>query len=166
MEEEENVVDDPFPGITDIALIVEDREIHTVKAFLMSASPVFNAMFTSDFKEKSEQRIHSPEKTYDDFVLFLKMLHRKEYLELNDDYHLNNLHSNLFDIITKYDFLMSLDNCGAYKRLSPETKTEILEKRLSNVEKSIRDAYHCACQREYALNCPIAKIREDMWIYK
>ncbi|XP_061176173.1 kelch-like protein 28 [Saccostrea echinata] len=192
MEEDENAVEDPFPeepGITDIALIVEDREIHTIKAFLMSVSPVLKAMFTSKFREKSEQRIQFPEKKYDDFVLFLKKLHHKEYLELDDkvkrilplareyetaqivkdceawmisrlsvkkskenafvwrgnrsqdlnyliewltiadDYHLNDLRSNLFDIITKYDFLMSLNYSEAYKHISPETKAEILEKK-------------------------------------
>ncbi|XP_062602768.1 kelch-like protein 15 [Saccostrea cucullata] len=88
MEGEEIAAKDLFPeepGITDITLVVEDKEIHTAKAILMCASPVFKTMFTSDFKEKTAQKIHFPEKKYDDFALFLLKIFPQEYIELDED---------------------------------------------------------------------------------
>ncbi|XP_062566469.1 BTB and MATH domain-containing protein 36-like [Saccostrea cucullata] len=70
-------------GVTDVILMVEDKEIHVTKVILMRSSPVFRAMFTDDFKEKSESRITFPGKSYEDFVLFLRSFYPGEHLELN-----------------------------------------------------------------------------------
>ena len=40
---------------TDIALVVEGKELFTNKCLLAYASPVFACMFTSEFKEKNEK---------------------------------------------------------------------------------------------------------------
>ncbi|XP_062598495.1 ankyrin repeat and BTB/POZ domain-containing protein 3-like [Saccostrea cucullata] len=72
------------PGVTDIAFVVEGRKIYTFKTILSIASPVFKAMFSSDFKEKSSKEIELPGKTYRDFEKFLMCLSPDKYLDLNE----------------------------------------------------------------------------------
>lgn len=40
---------------TDVELLVDGQSLHTSKSLLALASPVFNCMFTSEFKEKNEK---------------------------------------------------------------------------------------------------------------
>ncbi|XP_061177378.1 BTB and MATH domain-containing protein 38-like [Saccostrea echinata] len=210
-------------GITDITLIVEDKEIHTVKAILMSASPVFKAMFTLDFKEKTAQKIPLPEKKYKDFVLFLLRIFPKEYIELNEekikrilplareyettqilkdceawmisrlsvkkstedafqnsrnfrdisyllewltiahDYDFEKLFENLLDVISDYNW-QTLKKCYTYEHISPEIKTEILEKRLSIVEMSVRNAPKCSCEYKNPGSSALSKLKEELWL--
>ncbi|XP_062596226.1 uncharacterized protein LOC134257646 [Saccostrea cucullata] len=72
------------PELTDIVFIVEDKKIHLTKSILIRASPVFRAMFTSDFKEKNESTVKFPGKKYEDFVLFLRCFYPGEHIKLND----------------------------------------------------------------------------------
>ncbi|XP_062569453.1 kelch-like ECH-associated protein 1A [Saccostrea cucullata] len=71
------------PGVTDVIFLVEEKEIHLTKVILVRSSPVFRAMFTSDFKEKNESTITFPKKKYEDFVRFLRSFYPGEHLELD-----------------------------------------------------------------------------------
>ncbi|XP_062598492.1 uncharacterized protein LOC134259912 [Saccostrea cucullata] len=71
------------PGITDIAFVVEGRKMYTFKSILSIASPVFKAMFSSDFKEKSSKEIELPGKTYWDFEKFLMCFSPDKFLDLD-----------------------------------------------------------------------------------
>ncbi|XP_062579035.1 kelch-like protein 15 [Saccostrea cucullata] len=73
------------PGITDIALVIEGRKMYTAKSVLSMASPVFRAMFSSDFKEKNEKEIELPGKVYGDFEKFLMCLSPNKCLDLDGD---------------------------------------------------------------------------------
>ncbi|CAC5403480.1 unnamed protein product [Mytilus coruscus] len=70
-------------GETDVVFILGNNEIHLTKSVLKLASPVFRSMFTAEFKEKGAERIPLPDKTYGDFVLFLRSFYPGEYLRLN-----------------------------------------------------------------------------------
>lgn len=61
--------------LTDVALVVEDKKLFVNKAILAVASPVFNTMFYSDFKEKDAKEIPLPDKKYEDMVAFLKRIY-------------------------------------------------------------------------------------------
>ena len=50
----------------DVILIVEDRKLYNYRSVLASASPVWNKMLSSDFREKNEIEIPLPEKKFDD----------------------------------------------------------------------------------------------------
>ncbi|GMR54593.1 hypothetical protein PMAYCL1PPCAC_24788, partial [Pristionchus mayeri] len=54
----------------DIAIVIGGEKIYTSKAILAAHSPVFNAMFYSDFKEKNKEEIE------------LKGVDREEFLEM------------------------------------------------------------------------------------
>ena len=51
---------------SDVTLVVEGRKLYTSRAILASASPVWRAMLTSEFKEKTQPEIPLPGKSYRD----------------------------------------------------------------------------------------------------
>ena len=55
----------------DLKLIVEGRSIHVNKATLALLSPVFEKMFTANFRERDCEELELPDKTYDSFIEFL-----------------------------------------------------------------------------------------------
>jgi hypothetical protein len=77
MSTEMNVNDEFHKGgkLADVTLVVEDHKILASKAILSIASPVFCAMFASDFQEKTEKEIQLPGKSYKDFVEFLRCIY-------------------------------------------------------------------------------------------
>ena len=73
-----------FPTFTqpvdfsDVVLVVEGRSFHVHKAILAKWSPVFKAMLTSDFKERSTNRITLPNKKACDVLELLQVLYPPE----------------------------------------------------------------------------------------
>ena len=51
---------------SDVTLVVEGRKLYTSRAILASASPVWRAMLTSEFEEKTQPEIPLPGKSYRD----------------------------------------------------------------------------------------------------
>ncbi|VDI33542.1 Hypothetical predicted protein [Mytilus galloprovincialis] len=56
----------------DVAFIVEGEKIFTHRAELAKKSPVFNSMFSSNFKERDKFEIELPGKTMRHFLMFLR----------------------------------------------------------------------------------------------
>ena len=59
----------------DITFIIEDQKIHVNRAVLSMSSPVFRAMFTSEFAEKAMTDIPLPDKTFSHFLELMQVLH-------------------------------------------------------------------------------------------
>ncbi|XP_062597021.1 uncharacterized protein LOC134258473 [Saccostrea cucullata] len=85
VNEDDTEFDEDEPQVhflhTDVILEVEGRDIHVNKQMLADHSPVFKAMFESNFKEKDKEKISLPGKKYDDFVDFLYTFHYPERLD-------------------------------------------------------------------------------------
>ncbi|KAK3699163.1 hypothetical protein QZH41_011863, partial [Actinostola sp. cb2023] len=60
--------------LSDAVLIVEERRFHVHKSTLSMWSPVFEAMFTSDFKEKTALEIPLPGKRADEVEVLLNLI--------------------------------------------------------------------------------------------
>ena len=60
---------------SDIAFHIDAQNIHASKLILSMWSPVFDAMFNDNFKEKSLSVIELPGKTAESFVSLMKVLH-------------------------------------------------------------------------------------------
>lgn len=60
---------------SDITLVVEGKQLHASKMVLSMWSPVFEAMFQNNFKEKSAKEIPLPGKKFDDMLVLMKVLH-------------------------------------------------------------------------------------------
>ena len=77
-EEPIAVIKSPFEtrdSVSDVTFLVEEKELHFCKSFLAASSPVFEKMFSSDFKEKQSRAIPLPDKTYEKMDIFLQQLH-------------------------------------------------------------------------------------------
>ncbi|KAK3745868.1 hypothetical protein QZH41_013210 [Actinostola sp. cb2023] len=59
---------------SDVVLIVEGQRLHVHKSTLSMSSPVFEAMFTSDFKEKTALEIPLPGKRADEVEVLLNLI--------------------------------------------------------------------------------------------
>ncbi|WAR30406.1 BAT38-like protein [Mya arenaria] len=71
-------------GLADVTLVVEDRRIPVTKAVLAFSSPVFLAMFQSDFQEKEKSEIPLPDKKLQTFVHFLKCIYPNTKEQVTD----------------------------------------------------------------------------------
>lgn len=59
----------------DIIFVVENKKVFASKMILSLWSPVFEAMFSDNFKEKDAKEIPLPGKKFDDIVLLMQVLH-------------------------------------------------------------------------------------------
>ena len=67
---------------SDVILVVEDEKIHVHRVILSLNSPVFKAMFKSEFKESTNNEIPLPDKKASEVVGFLKQLYVQEREEI------------------------------------------------------------------------------------
>ena len=70
---------------SDQILVVEGQELHVHRAVLGLWSPVFRAMFNSDFKETAQEKIELPGKRAELFTKFLLLLYSPDDSHLLDD---------------------------------------------------------------------------------
>ena len=61
--------------LSDVVLVVEDQKFHVHRSFLAVWSPVFEKMFTSEFKEKNNDEIPLPGKKASEIKQLLYMLY-------------------------------------------------------------------------------------------
>ena len=61
--------------LSDVVLVVEDQKFHVHRSFLAVWSPVFEKMFTSEFKEKNNDEIPLPGKKASEIKQLLCMLY-------------------------------------------------------------------------------------------
>ena len=80
---------DPFTqaGVYDDEIILDfegkdKKKLYVPKNFLTVASPVFEAMFKHDLKEKAEKAVKMTGKSYDDFLEFLMCIHPRFLKEI------------------------------------------------------------------------------------
>ncbi|KAK7116044.1 kelch repeat and BTB domain-containing protein 4-like isoform X1 [Littorina saxatilis] len=72
--------------VSDVTFVVEGRELHFCKSFLKASSPVFDRMFSSDFKEKNKRVIPLPGKKIKQMDVFLQQLHPvHSWKQITDD---------------------------------------------------------------------------------
>ena len=71
---------------SDMILMVEDEKVHVHRVILIVNSPVFKAMFKSEFKEATASKIPLPEKKANEVLDFLKQLYVQEREEITSEY--------------------------------------------------------------------------------
>ena len=64
---------------SDLILVVEDEKFHVHRLILSMNSPVFKAMFKSQFKEASSEEIPLPEKKANEVLDLLKHVYSKNF---------------------------------------------------------------------------------------
>ncbi len=71
---------------SDVILVVEDEKFHVHRLILSMNSPVFKAMFKSEFKEATNNEIPLPKKKASEVLDFLKQLYVQERQEITCKY--------------------------------------------------------------------------------
>ena len=74
----EAAIESPFEDgsrLTDVTFLVEGKALHFCRPFLAASSPVFEKMFSSDFREKESSTIPLPDKTLEEMAVFLQQFH-------------------------------------------------------------------------------------------
>ena len=66
---------------SDMILVVEDEKFHVHRVILSINSPVFKAMFRSQFKEATANEIPLPEKKAKEVLDFLKLIYHEHISE-------------------------------------------------------------------------------------
>ena len=66
---------------SDVILVVENDKFHVHRLILSMNSPVFKAMFKSQFKESTANEIPLPEKKADEVRDFLKKVYGPQYIQ-------------------------------------------------------------------------------------
>ncbi|KAJ7394342.1 hypothetical protein OS493_000147 [Desmophyllum pertusum] len=66
---------------SDVILVVEDEKFHVHRLILSMNSPVFKAMFKSQFKEATANEIPLPEKKANEILDFLKKVYGLRYVK-------------------------------------------------------------------------------------
>ena len=94
---------------SDLILQVADREFHVHRAVLMVCSPVFEAMLSSDFKEKSAKKIPLPGKDATEIEQLLQGIYPDEDLWISKE---NCLF--LLKLSTEYQIDRLKTRCGEY----------------------------------------------------
>ncbi|XP_062580833.1 BTB and MATH domain-containing protein 38-like [Saccostrea cucullata] len=137
------------PGITDIALIVEGKKMYTAKSILSIASPVFRAMFSSDFKERNANEIELPGKIYGDFEKFLMCLSPDKYLDLDDD-----VIEKLLQLAKEYQVNSIISKCETWLLKEMDLREAREESMIAEVEFLLKSFYYGS---EY--NMPKIRVR-------
>lgn len=108
----------------EVTLAFEKKKLYVSKNFLCLASPVFEAMFRNEFREKKDKTVAMTGKSYEDFLDFLLCINPRYLKEVNE---LNVL--RIVPLADEYQVTAIVTKCKA-----------VMMSMLSNAEK-IASAY-------------------------
>jgi len=112
---------DPWKD-TDLVLMVEDERFHVHRVILSLNSPVFEAMFKSQFKESTAKEIPLPGKNARGVLDFLKIIYGFQYIQERVEITMENV-EDLLQLSDEYQVKQLIfDPC--VKFLEDQTKTK------------------------------------------
>lgn len=129
---EEETEEPPFSVKTwkeDLTIIVENKKLYVNKATLALLSPVFDKMFSGEFKEKGSDELQLPDKQYETFVEFLQCIYpgddqgivtaenAYDILPLADEYQIENILSTCDGVLAR-SLKCSAETSDVYKNLN------------------------------------------------
>ncbi|XP_064630329.1 BTB and MATH domain-containing protein 38-like [Lineus longissimus] len=104
----------------DITFKVEGKRLYANKTILSMWSPVFEAMFTNDFKEKNAMEIKLPEKEYEEVLELMKVIHPP-----NKQVDENCVYS-LLPLAREYQMITVLEKCEAQLMTQPANMEHLI----------------------------------------
>ncbi|XP_074640751.1 BTB and MATH domain-containing protein 36-like [Tubulanus polymorphus] len=105
---------------SDISFHVEGKIVHANKTILSMWSPVFEAMFTNDFKEKHASEIKLPGKDYNDILELLRVIHPpNKKIDGNSVY-------KLLPLAREYQMFVLTENCEEYLLTLPPSMEHLI----------------------------------------
>ncbi|XP_045183938.2 uncharacterized protein LOC123542265 [Mercenaria mercenaria] len=115
----------------DFILNVEGTKLHVAKIILSLASPVFDRMFQSEFKESSSEELSLPGKNLEDVKEFLRCIYPNCLVQVSYDNALR-----LLPLVDEYQVLHLKSRCEhvLVENVNDETSVEELYQRLNEVD--------------------------------
>ena len=109
-----------FGGDGDVVLLVEEQRFHVHRSTLAFCSPVFERMFTSDFKEKNSDEIPLPGKKVSEIKELLQMM----YPSLEEKVISSNNCYFLLDLAREYQIAYITQKCEDFLISVVKTRKE------------------------------------------
>ena len=113
---------------SDLILLVEDEKFHVHRLIMSMNSPVFKAMFKSQFKEATANEIPLPEKKANEILDILKRVYSKQFIEEPVDITEGNV-EHLLKLSDEYQIKHIFDACINFVKTHPKTKQNVMKLR-------------------------------------
>ena len=113
---------------SDLILVVEDEKFHVHRLILSMNSPVFKAMFKSQFKEATANEILLPEKKASEILDILKRVYSKQFIEEPVEITVENV-EHLLKLSDEYQIKHIFDACINFVEIHPKTKQNVMKLR-------------------------------------
>ena len=113
---------------SDLILVVEDEKFHVHRLIMSMNSPVFKAMFKSQFKEATANEIPLPEKKANEILDLLKRVYSKQFIEEPVEIIEENV-EHLLKLSDEYQIKHIYDACINFVETHPKTKQNVMKLR-------------------------------------
>ncbi|CAI5441504.1 unnamed protein product [Caenorhabditis angaria] len=105
------------PNVADIMLVIDGRKLHVSKMYLALYSPVFYAMFFSNFKEREKKEIVVEDVVFEEFIELLNVVY-PSHKSVNGE----NVEF-LLELGDKFEIQYVIDECEKFLITSEEIAT-------------------------------------------
>ena len=113
---------------SDLILVVEDEKFHVHRLIMSMNSPVFKAMFKSQFKEATANEIPLPEKKANEMLDILKRVYSKQFIEEPVEITEENV-EHLLKLSDEYQIKHIYDACINFVETHPKTQQNVMKLR-------------------------------------
>ena len=113
---------------SDLILVVEDEKFHVHRLILSMNSPVFKAMFKSQFKEATSKEIPLPEKKASEVLDLLKLIYFKHVIKEPVVITMLNV-EHLLKLSDEYEIKHVFESCVSFVEKQPKLKQNVMKLR-------------------------------------
>ena len=113
---------------SDLILVVEDEKFHVHRLILSMNSPVFKAMFKSQFKEATSKEIPLPEKKAGEVLDLLKLIYFKHVIQEPVEITMLNV-EHLLKLSDEYEIKHVFESCVSFVEKQPKLKQNVMKLR-------------------------------------
>ena len=113
---------------SDLILVVEDEKFHVHRLILSMNSPVFKAMFKSQFKEATSEEIPLPEKKASEVLDLLKLIYFKHVIQEPVEITMLNV-EHLLKLSDEYEIKHVFESCVSFVEKQPKLKQNVMKLR-------------------------------------
>ena len=113
---------------SDLILVVEDEKFHVHRLILSMNSPVFKAMFKSQFKEATSKEIPLPEKKASEVLDLLKLIYFKHVIKEPVVITMSNV-EHLLKLSDEYEIKHVFESCVSFVEKQPKLKQNVMKLR-------------------------------------
>ena len=113
---------------SDLILVVEDEKFHVHRLILSMNSPVFKAMFKSQFKEATSKEIPLPDKKAGEVLDLLKLIYFKHVIQEPVEITMLNV-EHLLKLSDEYEIKHVFESCVSFVEKQPKLKQNVMKLR-------------------------------------